>query len=69
MADLVATADGRVWLSDEPDGAAQMSVRTGSGRYRNLGRVVPTGGDAVEPTLEDAYLLLRGSSALTEVAA
>ena len=66
---LVATARGRVWLSDAPDAAAQLSARTGSGRYRNLGAGVPAGGEEVPPTLEDAYLLLRGASEREEVAA
>jgi ABC-2 type transport system ATP-binding protein len=71
VTELVATAAGRVWLSDEPDPAAQLSARTGSGRYRNLGAGVPPDGDEVEPTLEDAYLLLRASTAdqAAEVAA
>jgi len=71
VTDLVATAAGHVWLSAAPDAAAQVSARTGSGRYRNLGAGVPPDGEEVAPTLEDAYLLLRGASAATrpEVAA
>ena len=57
--DMVAQADGRVWLSDEPDPRAMTSWRTGTGRYRNLG-TAPPGADPAEPSLEDAYLLLRG---------
>ena len=33
-----ATAVGRVWLADEADPRARTSWRTGTGRYRNLGR-------------------------------
>jgi len=66
--ELVGTADGRVWLTDGPDPVAQNSWRTGTGRYRNLG-TAPAGADLAEPSLEDAYLLLRGTAAATEVAA
>jgi len=66
--DLVQAAAGRVWLSDAPDPAARTSWRTGSGRYRNLGSA-PAGADIAEPSLEDAYLLLRGVSADSDVAA
>ena len=66
--ELVGTADGRVWLTDGPDPVAQTSWRTGTGRYRNLG-TAPAGADLAEPSLEDAYLLLRGTAAATEVAA
>jgi ABC-2 type transport system ATP-binding protein len=61
--DLVARAAGRVWLADRPDPLAQASWRTAAGRYRNLGQVAPSDVDVVEPTLEDAYLLLRGATA------
>ena len=57
---LVAEAQGSVWLADAADSRAQVSWRTATGRYRNLG-VAPSGADLVEPTLEDAYLLLRGA--------
>ena len=67
--DLVATADGRVWLTDEADPRARTSWRTGTGRYRNLGTTAPTGAEVAEPSLEDAYLLLRASVEGSEVAA
>jgi ABC-2 type transport system ATP-binding protein len=67
--DLVATADGRVWLTDEPDPKARTSWRTGTGRYRNLGATAPAGAEVAEPSLEDAYLLLRASVEGSEVAA
>ena len=57
-----------MWLSDAPDPGARTSWRTGSGRYRNLGSA-PPGAEIAEPSLEDAYLLLRGVSADAEVAA
>jgi ABC-2 type transport system ATP-binding protein len=61
--DLVARAAGRVWLADEAEPTAQTSWRLASGRYRNVGAHVPSGAELVEPTLEDAYLLLRGARA------
>jgi ABC-2 type transport system ATP-binding protein len=67
--DLVATADGRVWLTDEADPRARTSWRTGTGRYRNLGATAPAGTEVAEPSLEDAYLLLRANVEGSEVAA
>jgi ABC-2 type transport system ATP-binding protein len=67
--DLVATADDRVWLTDEADPRARTSWRTGTGRYRNLGATAPAGAEVAEPSLEDAYLLLRASVEGSEVAA
>jgi ABC-2 type transport system ATP-binding protein len=62
VAELVAAARGRVWQADQPDPGAHLSWRTAAGVYRNLG-VAPPGAPQVEPTLEDAYLLLRGADA------
>jgi ABC-2 type transport system ATP-binding protein len=67
--DLVATAADRVWLSDVADPRARTSWRTGTGRYRNLGDTAPPAAQLVEPSLEDAYLLLRGAVPEAEVAA
>lgn len=58
--ELTATATGRVWLSDERHGGAQVAWTTGDGRVRNVGDA-PPGADEVEPTIEDAYLLLVGA--------
>jgi ABC-2 type transport system ATP-binding protein len=58
--DLVASARGRVWLADSEDGRALSTWRTGTGRYRHIGHHPPPGAELTEPTLEDAYLLLRG---------
>lgn len=66
VTELVARAAGRVWLADAPDPVARATWRTGTGRYRNLGAAPSAGGELVEPTLEDAYLLLRGASAPDE---
>jgi ABC-2 type transport system ATP-binding protein len=62
VTNLVAQATGRVWLADQPDPAASVSWRTGTGRYRNIAARARHGVEHVEPSLEDAYLLLRGGS-------
>ena len=68
--DLVALAADRVWLSEAPDPRARTSWRTATGHYRNLGDTAPPGAQLVEPSLEDAYLLLRAESQTgTEAAA
>jgi ABC-2 type transport system ATP-binding protein len=70
--DLVASAQGRVWLADAPTPGAQSSWRTGTGRHRNVGAAAPPDAELVEPTVEDAYLLLlgdRAAAAKAEVAA
>ncbi|MGO4597514.1 ATP-binding cassette domain-containing protein [Terrabacter sp. 2RAF25] len=71
--DLVALAAGKVWLAPAPDPTSLASWRMASGRHRNVGEHVPPGAELVEPSLEDAYLLLRGTrdrsaGASTEVA-
>ncbi len=60
VTELVRQAAGRVWLADQPDPAATASWRTGTGRYRNIAAHARDGVEHVEPSLEDAYLLLRG---------
>jgi ABC-2 type transport system ATP-binding protein len=62
VTELVDRAAGRVWLADAPDPAASVSWRTGTGRYRNVAEQARTGVEHVEPSLEDAYLLLRGGA-------
>jgi ABC-2 type transport system ATP-binding protein len=73
VTELVGRAAGRVWLADEPDPTATVSWRTGTGRYRNVAARARTDVEHIEPSLEDAYLLLRGGSpeheATEEVAA
>jgi ABC-2 type transport system ATP-binding protein len=63
VTELVDRAAGRVWLADEPDPAATVSWPTGTGRYRNVAAQARNGVEQVEPSLEDAYLLLRGGLA------
>ncbi len=68
VTDLTGQATGRVWLADQPDPAASASWRTGTGRYRNIGTQAPDDAELAEPSLEDAYLLLRGEPAHNEAA-
>jgi ABC-2 type transport system ATP-binding protein len=60
VADLVGSARGHVWLADSPDPQARASWRTATGQYRTVAEIVPAGTAFVEPSLEDAYLLLVG---------
>ena len=66
--DLVATAAGRVWLADTAAPDALATWRTGTGRFHHVGHHPPDGADLVEPSVEDAYLLLRGTQPSTAVA-
>jgi ABC-2 type transport system ATP-binding protein len=63
--DLVATAAGQVWLAEEPGPDAIISWRTGNGRHHVVGGPPPPGAVPAEPTLEDAYLLMLGTDALS----
>ena len=54
---LLASAVGRVWVDDHAGPSALRSWLAGSGETRNVG-IPPAGAQVVEPTLEDAYLLL-----------
>jgi ABC-2 type transport system ATP-binding protein len=65
VVDLVRTAEGQVWLCDEPGDDAVVSWRTGTGRHRVVGGPRPAGAESTEPTLEDAYLLMLGAQAPT----
>jgi ABC-2 type transport system ATP-binding protein len=56
-AELTATADGRVWESDQPDAAALRTWMTAAGSYRHVGDP-PTGSELVAATLDDGYLLV-----------
>jgi ABC-2 type transport system ATP-binding protein len=60
--DLVQAADGRVWMAAERDPGARHAWRTGTGRWRNVGDPPPEA-ETVEPSVEDAYLLLVGDRA------
>ena len=60
VTDLVSTAVGKVWLADVPDPGALSSWRTDTGRHHHVGARPPAHAELVEPSLEDAYLLLLG---------
>ncbi len=60
--ELVATAAGRVWMADSTAPDALASWRTGTGRIHHVGHRPPAGAELVEPSVEDAYLLLRGTT-------
>jgi ABC-2 type transport system ATP-binding protein len=66
--ELVGSAVGHVWASERRDAGARVAWRTGTGSVRNIGDP-PPGVHLVEPTLEDAYLLLLGARGRTAVAA
>jgi ABC-2 type transport system ATP-binding protein len=68
VADLRDRASGQVWRSDDRDPAARLSWRGGDGRYRNVGHVAPPGAHLLEPTIEDAYLMLLGRATALEAA-
>ncbi len=59
-AELTASAAGRVWLADGRDVGSRVAWLTGEGRTRNVGDA-PRGAELIEPTIEDAYLLLVGT--------
>jgi ABC-2 type transport system ATP-binding protein len=66
--ELVAQASGRVWASEVRDPAAVVAWRAEDGRFHNLGDA-PSGAALLQPSLEDAYLLLVGHRVDEEVAA
>jgi ABC-2 type transport system ATP-binding protein len=65
VSELVAVAEGRVWVDDRRDPRALTGWRLGSGRFHHVGEP-PDGAQLVEPSIEDAYLLLLGPDALRE---
>ena len=60
VAELVALAHGRVHVALEASPSAVTSWRTGTGAIRSVGGTPAPDATIVEPTVEDAYLLLRG---------
>ena len=66
--ELAEIARGRVWAAPDRDPRARLSWRTGAGVHRHIGDP-PAGAELVEPTLEDAYLLLAGRAQDGESAA
>jgi ABC-2 type transport system ATP-binding protein len=65
---LAVTAGGRVWIADGRDDAALLAWRMGDGRYRHVGNP-PPGATLVDPTIDDAYLLMVGDPSAREGAA
>ncbi len=62
---LAETARGRVWSSARPVAGARLSWRTATGRHRVIADHLEDA-EAVDPTIEDAYLLLVGERALAD---
>jgi ABC-2 type transport system ATP-binding protein len=67
-AELAAVASGHVWTADERDRAADLSWRSGDGRWRHVSREVPARVQVVPPTTEDGYLMLSGSAGRDDTA-
>ncbi|MFD7656946.1 ATP-binding cassette domain-containing protein [Actinosynnema sp. NPDC059797] len=63
-AGLAGQAGGRVWSTAERPTGGEVHWRTAEGRYRVIG-ARPRDGAAVEPTVEDGYLLLLAETAET----
>jgi ABC-2 type transport system ATP-binding protein len=58
-AELAAQAEGRVWVDSTRDPRALAAWRLGEGRFHHVGHP-PAGAQLVDPTIEDAYLLMLG---------
>ena len=65
--ELAASARGRVWRSDQREPGADLAWVAGDGSTRQIGSP-PSGAELVEPTVEDAYLVLVGAKALEPAA-
>lgn len=57
--ELARQATGRVWVDSGRDPRALAAWRLGADRYHHIGEP-PAGAQLVEPSIEDAYLLLVG---------
>lgn len=66
--ELAHLAADKVWLADDRPTGAHIYWRTADGAYRGVGEP-PPGSTAIDPTIEDGYLLLVGAAALDEEAA
>jgi len=62
--ELAEQARGSVWIASKRDDRARLSWRTPDGTHRHIGDA-PARAKLVEPTIEDAYLLLAGEHAGT----
>ena len=56
---LVTTAQGRVWVGTAATDGALSSWRTGTGAVKSVGGSPGPDATPGEPTVEDAYLLMR----------
>jgi ABC-2 type transport system ATP-binding protein len=65
---LTESARGRVWIDPSRDPRAMLAWRMGDGRYRHIGHP-PADADVAEPGIDDAYLLLVGTTGVAEGAA
>jgi ABC-2 type transport system ATP-binding protein len=63
--ELAEHARGRVWVDSDHDPRAFAGWRVGAGHYHHIGNP-PDGAELVDPTIEDAYLLLLGPQAGSE---
>lgn len=66
--ELVALAQGRVWVDEQRDGRAVAAYRLGDGSYHHVGDP-PAGAQLAAATIEDAYLLLVGPAERKDVIA
>jgi ABC-2 type transport system ATP-binding protein len=62
--DLLATAVGKVHVAPEASADAIATWKTGTGLVHSVGGTPPAGAQSLDPSVEDAYLLIRGSSRL-----
>jgi ABC-2 type transport system ATP-binding protein len=62
VADLLTTARERVYDGPEPNAGAVSTWRSGTGLVHSVGGVPLPGAVPVEPSVEDAYLLLRAGN-------
>jgi ABC-2 type transport system ATP-binding protein len=60
--ELVSTATGRVHVGPTPNLGAVTTWKTGTGMVRSVGGQPAIGSAVVEPSVEDAYLLLRAET-------
>lgn len=62
--ELAFLAEGRVWVADERDPAAERAWRGADGRWRHIGENRSGRMEPVAPTVEDGYLCLAGRNAV-----
>jgi ABC-2 type transport system ATP-binding protein len=62
--ELLATAVGKVHVAHEASAGAFATWKTGTGLIRSVGGTPRAGARSLDPSVEDAYLLIRGSSRL-----